>query len=260
MVTFTLPKELRSFAKRQPKIVYNALMGQAANPLKTFAVNDTKHADHIGMTTVMYTHNWRFDYHPHVHVVIPNGGLLKNWYQWLSKPENYLFNGRALATVFLACVFKELHALLPNTVFTLPTTPASRVVHCKKVGRGLPALLYLSRYLYRGGISENNIQSQRSGHITFSYRDNKQQHQTRTLSAPDFIKLVLQHFLPKGFRRLRDYGYLHGNAKQTLKRVQWALQVNSPAIERRPRPVWHCKHCGGKMHIVSTYLRRLDTG
>lgn len=260
MVTFTLPKELRSVAKRHPKILYNALMGQAANTLKTFSLNDAKAADHIGMTAVLHTHNRRLDYHPHVHVVIPNGGLSKNRDQWLSKPGNYLFNSRALATVFRACVLKELYALLPNTACTLLTTPARWVVHCKKVGRGLPALLYLSRYLYRGVVSENNILSEQNGQITFRYRDNKQQHQTRTLSAPDFIKLVLQHVLPKGFRRVRDYGYLHGNAKQTLKRVQWALQVSAPVVEHRARPAWHCKQCGGKMHIVSTYRRRMDTG
>jgi hypothetical protein len=78
-----------------------------------------------------------------------------------------------------------------------------------------------------------------SNPITFTYRDNKQQRHTRTLSANDFPKLVLQHVLPKGFRRVRDYGFLHGNAKKTLKRVQWALQVIAPKVEQRERPSWH---------------------
>ena len=259
MVTFTLPKELRPIAKRHPKIVYNALISHAASTLKTFALNDAKCADHIGMTAILHTHNRRLDYHPHVHVIIPNGGLSKDRHQWLSKPGNYLFNTRALATVFRARVLKELQASLPQTEFALPPTPPRWIAHCKKIGRGLPALLYLSRYLYRGVISEANILSEQDGQITFGYRDNKQTKRTRTLSAPDFIKLVLQHVLPKGFRRVRDYGYLHGNTKQTLKRVQWALQVAAPVIEQRPRPAWHCKHCGGKMHIVRTYRRRLNT-
>ncbi|MFT6100561.1 MAG: hypothetical protein ACJAYF_003119 [Arenicella sp.] len=132
--------------------------------------------------------------------------------------------------------------------------------HCKMVGRGLPALQYLSRYLYRGVIAEKNILCGQNGHITFRYRDNKQQSQTRTLRANDLLKLVLQHVLPKGFRPVRDYGYLHGNAKQTLKRVQWALQVDPPKIKQRERPSWHCKHCAGAMHIVSTYRRRFYSG
>jgi hypothetical protein len=142
----------------------------------------------------------------------------------------------------------------------LPSTPRQWIVHCKKVGRGLPALQYLSRYLYRGVISEKNILNDRDGQITFRYRDNQQQNQTRSLGANHFLKLILQHVLPKGFRRVRDYGFLHGNAKQTLKRVQWALQVAAPKIEQRERPSWHCKHCGGGMPIISTYRRRFNSG
>lgn len=256
MVTFTLPKELRALAKRHPKIVYDSLMSYAASTLKTFALNDAKCGDHIGLTAILHTHTRRLDYHPHVHVIIPNGGLSKNKALWQTKSGDYLFNARALATVFRARVLKTLQ----QQGIDLPNTPKQWIVHCKKVGRGLPALQYLSRYLYRGVISENNILRDQGGQVTFRYRDNKQQNQIRTLSSTDFLILVLQHVLPKGFRRVRDYGFLHGNAKQTLTRVQWALQVNTPVIERRPRPVWHCKHCGGKMHIVSTYRRRLDTG
>jgi hypothetical protein len=255
MVTFTLPKELRTVAKRHPKIVYDALMGCAASILKTFALNDAKCGDHIGLTAILHTHTRRLDYHPHVHVIIPNGGLSKNKTLWQTKPGDYLFNSRALATVFRARVLK---ALQPE--IGLPNTPRQWIVHCKKVGRGLPALQYLSRYLYRGVISEKNILNDRDGQITFRYRDNQQQNQTRTLKVNDFLKLVLQHVLPKGFRRVRDYGFLHGNAKQTLKRVQWALQVAAPKIEQRERPTWHCKHCGGDMHIISTYRRRFNSG
>ena len=255
MVTFTLPKELRPLAKQHPKIVYDALMGNAASILKTFASNDAKCGDHIGLTAILHTHTRRLDYHPHVHVILPNGGLSKNKTLWQTKAGDYLFNSRALATAFRACVLKTL-----RREFELPETPRQWIVHCKKVGRGLPALQYLSRYLYRGVIAEKNIISDQNGQITFSYRDNKQQRQTRTLSANDFPKLVFQHVLPKGFRRVRDYGFLHGNAKKTLKRVQWALQVDPPKIEQRERPSWHCKHCGGTMHIVSTYRRRFNSG
>ena len=256
MVTFTLPRELRAFAKQHQRIVYDALMSEAASTLKTFALNDTKCGDHIGLTGILHTHTRRLDYHPHAHVIIPNGGLSKNKALWQRKSGRYLFNGRALATVFRARVLKSLK----QQGYDLPATPKQWIVHCKKVGRGLPALQYLSRYLYRGVISEKNILKSRDGQITFRYRDNQQQNQTRTLSTADFLKLVLQHVLPKGFRRVRDYGFLHGNAKQTLKRVQWALQVSVPKIEPRERPSWHCKHCGGDMHIISTYRRRFETG
>jgi hypothetical protein len=256
MVTFTLARELRSLAKQHSKAVYDALMSNAAGTLKTFASNDPKCGDHIGLTAILHTHTRKLDYHPHVHVIIPNGGLSKNKTLWQSKAGEYLFNGRALASVFRARVLKDLQ----QQNFELPDTPKRWIVHCKKVGNGLPALQYLSRYLYRGVISERNILKDQDGQITFAYRDNQQQNQTRTLSSTDFIKLVLQHVLPKGFRRVRDYGFLHGNAKQTLKRVQWALQVSVPIIEPRKRPDWPCKHCGGIMHIIHVYRRRLDNG
>jgi hypothetical protein len=256
MVTFTLPKELRSLAKQHSVIVYNALMSCAASTLKTFAKNDAKCGEHIGLTVVLHTHTRRLDYHPHAHVVIPNGGLSKDKRLWQVKPGAYLFNSRALSTVFRARLLKQLHA----QGLTLPSTPKRWVVHAKKMGQGLPALQYLSRYLYRGVISEKNIISDRDGQITFAYRDNTQQRQTRTLDASAFLKLVLQHVLPKGFRRVRDYGFLHGNAKATLKRVQWALQVTVPPDIHRERPVWSCPHCAGVMHIVAVRYRRIDSG
>lgn len=254
MVTFTLPKELRAVAKQHPKCVYDALMGCAASTLKTFALNDSKCGDHIGLTALLHTHTRRLDYHPHVHVIMPNGGLSKDKALWQTKAGDYLFNSHALATVFRARVLKVLQPEI-----SLPNTPKRWIAHCKKVGRGLPALQYLSRYLYRGVISEKNILKQRDGQITFRYRDNQQQNQTRTLKVNDFVTLVLQHVLPKGFRRVRDYGFLHGNAKQTLKRVQWALQIAAPKIEQRERPRWQCKHCGADMHIISTYRRGFNS-
>jgi hypothetical protein len=256
MVTFTLPKELRSLAKQHSVIVYNALMSCAASTLKTFAKNDARCGEHIGLTVVLHTHTRRLDYHPHAHVVIPNGGLSKDKRHWYVKLGSYLFNGWALATVFRARLLK----LIQQQGLTLPNTPKHWVAHAKKIGRGLPALQYLSRYLYRGVISQKNILSDQDGQITFAYRDNTQQRQTRTLDADDFVKLVLQHVLPKGFRRVRDYGFLHGNAKETLKRVQWALKVIVPPDITRERATWQCPRCAGVMHIVAVRYRRIDSG
>jgi hypothetical protein len=256
MVTFTLPYELRRVAKRHSKIVYDALMACAASTLKTFAKNDIKCAQHIGFSAVLHSHTRKLDYHPHVHVVIPNGGLSKNKALWQSKPGNYLFNGKALACVFRA----RLLRMLREAEFDLPAPPKSWVVHCKQIGKGLPALKYLSRYLYRGVISENNILSDRDGQITFRYEDNKGKTRRRTLGSSEFIGLVLQHVLPKGFRRVRDYGFVHGNAKQTLKRVQWALQVAIPVKPKRQRPTWCCKHCAGPLVIIGFCRRRFESG
>ena len=111
------------------------------------------------------------------------------------------------------------------------------MVDCAHVGRGKLALKYLSRYLYRGVISENSIVSVQDGWVTFKYTDSKTgKMQYRTLKGEDFCWQVLQHVLPKGFRRIRDYGFLHGNAKKTLKLVQLVLRVIIEIISPRPRP------------------------
>lgn len=256
MVTFTLPAELRPVARRYPAVVYNAIMDCAASTLKTFAGNDRRIGSRIGMTAILHTHSRSKEYHPHVHVVMPNGGVTENRRQWQTKPGKYLFNGRTLATVFRARVLDQL----AQQGHRLTNVPTKWVVHCKRVGSGLPALKYLSRYLYRGVMPEKDILYERDGCITFQYWDNQRHRQTRTVPVDRFIRLVLQHVLPKGFRRVREYGFLNGNARTTLKKVQWALQVVIPKQPERPRPDWRCPHCGGVMKIISTKRKRVDDG
>jgi len=122
--------------------------------------------------------------------------------------------------------------------------PEEWVVDCKRVGNGEPALKYLSRYLYRGVISEKNILSDDNGRVTFRYTDGDTGATlTRTLKGEDFIWLVLQHVLPKGFHRVRDYGFLHSNAKKLLVLVQLVLRVVIQLLAPKPRPVIKCPHC-----------------
>jgi hypothetical protein len=124
------------------------------------------------------------------------------------------------------------------------------VVDCKRVGKGASALKYLSRYLYRGVIGENNIVSNRGGNITLRYVEGRTgKTPYRTVKGEDFPWLVLQHVLPKGFRRARDYGFLHGNAKKLLSLVQLVLQVLIQACAPRPRPVFKCPICQAPMQI-----------
>ena len=130
--------------------------------------------------------------------------------------------------------------------------PGQWVVDCTHVGQGPPALEYLSRYLYRGVISEKNIVANHNGNVTFRYIQGRTgQTQTRTLKGEDFLWLVLQHVLPKGFRRARDYGFLHGNAKKTLLLVQRVLQVVIASRALRPRPVFKCPTCQAPMCVVA---------
>ena len=130
--------------------------------------------------------------------------------------------------------------------------PRKWVVHCTHVGKGLPALKYLSRYLYRGVISEKNIVSSQGGNVTFKYVESRTgKTRYRTLKGEDFLWFVLIHVLPKGFRRVRDYGFLHGNAKKLLSLVQMILQVLVQSSASRPRPIFKCPKCSAPMQILA---------
>jgi len=130
--------------------------------------------------------------------------------------------------------------------------PKKGVVDCVHVGNGLQALKYLSQYLYRGVITEKNILCCRDGQLTFSYIESKTgQKRTRTLTGEDFLWQVLQHVLPRGFRRVRDYGFLHGNAKRLLSLVQFILRVMIETTPLRPRPFFKCPNCKAAMEITA---------
>jgi hypothetical protein len=247
LVTFTLPYELRALAKAHSTLVLTLLMQSAAATLKRFALNHPALAGELGMYAVLHTHSRRLEYHPHVHIVVPGGAVNGVRKEWRKLQGKYLFNGRALAKAFRGAF---LHALAEAGLRT-PATPNKWVAHCERVGRGLQALQYLSRYLYRGVISNNNITHDDGHNITFRYQDrNTHQWQTRTLPGEDFMAMLLQHVLPKGLRRARDYGFLHGNAKRILKVVQWVLRVNLPPTAAPRKAQFRCPHCQGRMLVI----------
>ena len=154
MVTFTLPRELRSLAKNHQKTCYNLLMQCARSTLLTFANNHQELAGELGMTMVLHTHTRRLDYHPHVHIVVPAVALNKRRKQCSKLSGKYLFNNFNLAKVFRA---RFIDAIKDDGLSVPVDLSKNWVADCRHVGQGLPAIKYLSRYLYRGAISEKNI-------------------------------------------------------------------------------------------------------
>ncbi len=144
-------------------------------------------------------------------------------------------------------------AALDTLSLTLPDAiPRNWVVDCRHVGKGLPALQYLSRYLYRGVISEKNIIDDDGTFVTFRYRDSQTKTwKIRQVTGEHFLFLVSQHALPKGFRRVRDFGFLHGNAKKNLRLIQWILKVIVLLPTPKPRPSFKCALCGKPMSIIA---------
>jgi len=248
IATFTLPYELRSLTWHHQKVVYSILFTCVSSTLKDFGLNPKNLGAEVGMTMVLHTNNRKLDFHPHIHVVVPGGGVNKHRRQWKKKKGKYLFKQDAMSKVLRA----RFLAALNEAGLSIPRNiPSEWVVDCKHVGKGITALKYLSRYLYRGVISEKNIISNQDGQVTFKYIESKTGNTLyRTLKGEDFLHLIMLHVLPKGFRRVRDYGFLHGSAKKLLSLVQLILHVVINGIKQRPRPVFKCPCCKSPMVIL----------
>jgi hypothetical protein len=248
MVTFTLPYELRALAWQHQAQVYGILFQCAVSTLQDFGANDKKLGAQMGMTAVLHTHSRRLDYHPHIHLVVPGGCLNRRRRQWRKLRGSYLFNAFALARVFRARVLQSLQAVGLTPPDAVPT---KWVADCAHVGKGLPALKYLSRYLYRGVMSEKNLIADDGTTVTFRYRDSQSGvTQTRRVKGEEFLWLLFQHVLPKGLRRVRDYGFLHGNARSALRIIQRVLGVWVTLATPRTRTPFRCHRCKQPMSIV----------
>ncbi|MBE4066607.1 transposase [Vibrio parahaemolyticus] len=217
MVTFTLPYELRSLARSAPRSLYQAMFRVASSTLKDFAHRQTQ--GELGFTIVLHTHSRKRELHPHLHVIVAGGQYDAKRHQWFKGKKNYLFNEFALAKVWRARMLESINQTIPAV---LPRdVPSKWVVDCRCVGYGLPALQYLSRYLYRGVLPDKDIKSVTENEVTFEYVDGKtKQRRSRTLPITQFLWLILQHVLPKGLQRVRDYGFLRGNAHQLCLQIQ----------------------------------------
>ena len=260
LITFTLPAELRALVWQHQRLLYAALMECAWETLRTFSQNHRQLQGSAGAVAVLHTHSRKLDFHPHVHVAMPAAALDADKGLWRSlrkstKGDGYLFNHKALAKVFRAkflAAVGELGLPLP------PDLPVQWVVDCKAVGNGEKALIYLGRYLYRGVIQERDILRCENGQVTYRWRDSKTKRPAqRTVSGVEFLRLVLQHVLPKGFRRARNYGFLHPNSKRLIALLRLMVfrscgkaPAEATQTTQSERPKLLCRCCGAAMAIV----------
>ena len=260
LLTFTLPAELRPLAWAHQRTLYAALMDCAWATLRTFSQNHKQLRGSPGAVAVLHTHSRRLDFHPHVHLTMPAAALDADKGLWRTlrkstKGGGYLFNHKALAKVFRAkfmAAVGELGLQLP------PDLPDAWVVDCKGVGTGGPALVYLGRYLYRGVIQEKDILRCEDAQVTYRWRDSKTgKTAQRSVSGVEFLRLVLQHVLPKGFRRARNYGFLHPNSKRLIALLRLLVfrscakaPTQKTQVSQTERPKLLCRCCGAAMVIV----------
>ena len=258
MNTFTLPAQLRALARQHPRLLYSMMFDCAWATLQSFSNNDKQLQGAPGAIAVLHTHSRELNYHPHVHVIMPAAIVDKTNKVWRTKQGKYLFNHNALAKVFRA----KMLARLNEEKLAFPAKiPKKWVVDCKFVGAGDKALIYLGRYLYRGVIREKDILSCQDGKVTYRYQDSKTKgYKTKTVSGAKFLWLVLQHVLPKGFRRARNFGFLHPNSKGVIKLIQLLLKFDPAKVMQalKPRPQFKCKCCGGAMSVGRRRIPRVE--
>ena len=249
LVTFTIPESLRKLAWHNQRIFFSCLFDASVDTLRSLARNEKFLGGSIGMTGVLHTNSRQLNFHPHIHYIVPAGAIEHEKRLWKrSKDKLYLFPQSALGSTFrakLVMLLRSYNLAVPEAVFS-----KDWVIDCNYAGSGAPALKYLSRYLYRGVISEKQIISNKDGLVTFLWRNSKtKKWQRKTMPGEHFLWQVLQHTLPGGFRRVRDYGFLHGNSRRLLTLIQLLLHARPAQTELPDRPAFKCPACGSAMSI-----------
>jgi hypothetical protein len=265
MLTFTLPEQLRSLARQNQKLFYHILFQASAEATQQLAKDQRYIGGQIGMVGVLHTWTRNLAYHPHVHYLVPGGGL--NGEQWLPSRTDFFLPVKALSKLFRASVQRllrksPLFEKIPDKVWRMDW-----VVHCLPVGDGQAALKYLAPYIYRIAISNRRLinfvdkGSMEKSQVTFEYRKSDTGQLKRcTLSVEQFIQRFLQHVLPKGFVKVRYFGFFAHNRRATLTSLQKLLAkktdhpTTDPQVETdTSAPVSKkvlCPACGTQMDFL----------
>ena len=260
LVTFTVPEALRETIRAHPKELYAALFRESSGALGDVAL--TKLGIELGFTGVLHTWTRQLVFHPHVHYLVPGGGLTPEGLRWkrVSDPQFFLPQA-VLAARFRNRLRQRLAAEHPPLLRAIPARVWKQkwVVDVQPVGRGTTALRYLAAYVQKSALSARRLIACDERTVTFTHQD-RASGETRALrlSGQEFLRRFLQHVLPKGFQRVRHFGWLSPAAKQRWQRIH-ALLDWQPATppEAAPAPPWapRCPHCQKPMRLVGTLAR-----
>jgi hypothetical protein len=260
LATFTLPEALQAVAYRHPKPLYDALLDEAAASLRTLEADPRFVGCPVaGFFGVLHTWGRQLQYHPHAHFVIPGGGLSEDRTQWIATRGDFLVHVRALSALFRGKLRARLKALGLLTEVPSEVWRQDWVVHCEAVGDGHSVMKYLGAYVFRVAISDARIQAYDGRQVTFRYQkvgSPKWRH--CTLSALEFMRRFLQHVLPKGFVKVRHFGFLSPNFAVPLQKIRGLicllyerLQAQFLKVPSPPKPrSLRCPRCSTLLRWV----------
>ena len=259
LVTFTVPQELRRLIRSHQKISYAWLLRESAGALLDVGRDHKDLGAQVGLLAVLQTWARDLHYHPHVHCVVPGGGLAADGLRWVrTKRPGYFLPQKVLARRFRTRLKTALQQAHPKLFIAIPAKVwrMDWVADVQAVGSGEPALKYLAAYVYRSAFSAERIIADDGQYVTFSYRDNQGRNRSMRLSGEAFLQRFLQHVLPKGFQRVRHFGWLSPAAKARFERIRALLDWQAPVellVPALPPPLCPC--CKKPMHLIGRLPR-----
>ena len=278
-VVFTLPRELAPLALQNKQVMYNLLFQASAETLLEIARDPRHLGAEIGFFSVLHTWNQRLQHHPHIHCVLAAGGLAPDHSRWISSQRSFFLPIKVLSRVFrgkfvagLKTAFREGKLQFHGHLIPLaqPRSFASWlrllfrhdwVVYAKRpFGGPEHALRYLGNYTHRVAISNHRLVALTDGGVTFRWRDSAHGNKKRRMTLPvdEFLRRFLLHLLPRGFVRIRNFGFLANRQRAQLLPLCFSLLQAAESIPvtsvslspDRPHSPWKCPVCGATMHVI----------
>ena len=282
-VVFTLPARIGDIAFQNPALIYDLLFKVTAETLRTLAADPKHLGANLGFTAVLHTWGSAMTHHPHLHCIVPGGGLSPGGDRWIPCKRGFFLPVRVLSRLFRRLFLEHLIAayerlefydklkpLTENDIFTQYLAPLRQtewVVYAKRPFSGPEAVLsYLSRYTHRIAIANSRLITCDDRGVTFKWKDyrnkGRARHKTMTLAVDEFIRRFLIHVLPRGFHRIRHFGLFANHVRSdNLQRLKEMLAVvdqsedGTGALDNTPSSNFVCRHCGASMVIVITIPR-----
>lgn len=292
-VVFTLPAPIADIAFQNKRVVYDLLFKASAETMLTIAADPKHLGARIGITAVLHTWGSAMTHHPHVHMIVPGGGISLDGSKWISCRKTFLLSFSVLSQLFKRLFLEKLikahddrvlnfygeHAGLADRVtfdaFLKPLRKLNWYVNIKDPFAGPDAVLaYLSRYTHRVAISNRRLVRVDADGVAFRYKDYRAGHRERwktmTLTPHEFIRRFLSHVLPKGFHRIRHYGlFANGNRATNIARARALLSVHMPTKDEADNVEdanpdetrilnLPCPCCGGRMIIIEVFAAGME--
>jgi Putative transposase len=284
-LVFTLPAPIADLAYQNKAVIYDLLFRASAEALLTIAADPKHLGARIGITAVLHTWGSAMTHHPHVHMIVPGGGIALDGKSWVSGRPGFFLPVRVLSRLFRRLFLNALsaahkagrlnffgdHAPLANpqafAAYLAPTRTAEWVVYAKRPFGGPAAVLaYLSRYTHRVAIANSRLIALDNNGVTFRWKDyrveGRDRYKAMTLEAGEFIRRFLIHVLPGGFHRIRSYGlFANGARADNIARARELLATPAPQnqadnaadVDQPPALSHPCPCCGGRMIIIETF-------